>query len=183
MFGTRVTRRRDDIDKPVQEMAAAVRRVRPGTRFGGGPFGVWRNAATDPRGSDTRAGVRTYDPRGHPQMGPRALDRLPRPSGVLEHPLRRRRRLREAGRLVGGRRPGTATGLYSGEALYKAGAAGQPTAWQDPAELSRHLTLAARHPQVRGHMLFAAGDVARDPVGAMERVMVDHYRRPAKPPL
>ena len=30
-------------------------------RFGISPFAVWRNRATDPLGSDTRAGVQTYD--------------------------------------------------------------------------------------------------------------------------
>jgi hypothetical protein len=72
--------------------------------------------------------------------------------------------------------------VYIGEALYRAGAAGQPAAWQDPAELSRHLTLAAAHPQVRGHVFFAAKDLAADPVGAMARVVADHYRGPATPP-
>ncbi|MEU3341675.1 family 10 glycosylhydrolase, partial [Streptomyces sp. NPDC006668] len=77
---------------------------------------------------------------------------------------------------------GTPTQLYIGEALYKAGDPAQPAAWQDPAELSRHLTLAAKYPQVRGHAFFAAGDVARDRIGAMARVVADHYRRPARPP-
>jgi hypothetical protein len=30
-------------------------------KFGVSPFGVWRNIASDPRGSDTRAGVQCYD--------------------------------------------------------------------------------------------------------------------------
>ncbi len=49
-------------------------------------------------------------------------------------------------------------------------------------ELSRHLTLAAGHPQVSGHVFFAAKDVAADPIGAMSRVITDHYGRSAKPP-
>lgn len=77
---------------------------------------------------------------------------------------------------------GTRTRLYIGEALYKAGAQGQPAAWQDPTELSRHLTLAAGHPEVRGHVFFAAEDVAKDRTGAMARVIADHYRQSANPP-
>jgi uncharacterized lipoprotein YddW (UPF0748 family) len=77
---------------------------------------------------------------------------------------------------------GTRTQLYVGEALYKAGDPAQAAAWQDPAELSRHLTLARRYPQVRGHVFLAAKDVAEDRIGAMSRVVADHYGQPAKPP-
>ncbi|MFF9174826.1 glycoside hydrolase family 10 protein [Streptomyces sp. NPDC014793] len=182
-FAARADWRRDNIDRLVREMAAGIRRVRPGTRFGISPFGVWRNATTDPLGSDTRAGVQTYDDlhadtrtwvRNHwidyivPQIywniGFAAADYATLVdwwAGVAR---------------------GTGTRLYVGEALYKAGAAGQPSQWQDPVELSRHLTLAARYPQVRGHVFFAAKEVAADPIGAMARVVADHYRQPARTP-
>jgi uncharacterized lipoprotein YddW (UPF0748 family) len=65
--------------------------------------------------------------------------------------------------------------LYIGEALYKVGAAGQPAQWQDPAELSRHLTFDAGYPEVRGNVYFSATQVASDPLGAMTRVVADHY--------
>ncbi len=60
-FPDRASWRRDNIDKLVQETAARIKAVRPGADFGISPFGVWRNVATDPLGSDTRAGVQTYD--------------------------------------------------------------------------------------------------------------------------
>ncbi|AKJ14277.1 hypothetical protein ABB07_30750 [Streptomyces incarnatus] len=182
-FADRAAWRRDNINRLVKEMAAGIRKARPGTRFGISPFGVWRNASTDPRGSDTRAGVQTYDDlcadtrtwvRSHwidyivPQLywniGFAAADYA---------------KLVDWWAAVA---KGTKTHLYIGEALYKAGAAGQPSAWQDPVELSRHLTLAAGYPQVRGHVFFAAADVAADPIGAMSRVITDHYGRSAKPP-
>ncbi|MFF4834465.1 glycoside hydrolase family 10 protein [Streptomyces sp. NPDC001315] len=182
-FPNRAAWRRDNTDRLVREMAARVKEVRPGTEFGISPFGVWRNAATDPLGSDTRAGVQTYDdlyadtrrwvrehridylaPQLYWNIGLAAADYaklLPWWAEVAR---------------------GTRTKLYLGEALYKAGNPAQPAAWQDPAELSRHLTLAAGHPEVRGHVFFAAREVAADPIGAMARVVADHYRQPAKPP-
>ena len=57
-----------------------------------------------------------------------------------------------------------------------------PRAWQDPAELSRHLTLAEGTREVRGHVFFSAREVAEDPIGAMARVVADHYRQPARTP-
>ncbi len=76
-------------------------------RFGISPLGVWRNASTDTRGSDTRAGRRTYDDlyadtrrwvREH------WIDYI-NAAAVLAHRLLGRR-LRPAGGLVGAGRPG-----------------------------------------------------------------------------
>ena len=144
---------------------------------------MWRNAATDPLGSDTRAGVQTYDDlyadtRKWVRKG--WIDYIV-PAALLEHRLRRRR-LREAGALVGEVVRGHRAQLYVGEALYKAGDPAQPAAWQDPAELSRHLTFAEDYAQVRGHVFFSAKEVAADPIGAMARVVADHYQQPAMPP-
>ncbi|MEU3979987.1 family 10 glycosylhydrolase [Streptomyces sp. NPDC026672] len=182
-FADRAAWRRDNVDRLVRETAARVARVRPGTQFGISPFGVWRNAATDARGSGTRAGVQTYDDlhadtRGWVRKG--WIDYVvPQLYWHIGHTAA------DYAELVSwwaGVARGTATRLYIGEALYKAGAAGQPAAWQDPAELSRHLTRAAAHPEVRGHAYFAAREVAKDPAGAMARVVADHYGRPATAP-
>ncbi|MFG2513682.1 glycoside hydrolase family 10 protein [Streptomyces sp. NPDC048584] len=182
-FEDRAAWRRDNTDRLVRETADHIKGIRPGTRFGISPFGVWRNAETDERGSDTRAGVQTYDdlhadtrrwarenwidyicPQLYWNIGFAAADYaklLPWWAEVVR---------------------GTGTRLYAGEALYKAGDPAQPAPWRDPAELSRHLTLAGTYPEVRGHVFFAAREVAADPAGAMARVVADHYGRPAKPP-
>ncbi len=175
-FEDRAAWRRDNTDRLVSEMADRIKGIRPGARFGISPFGVWRNADSDPRGSDTRAGVQTYDdlhadtrkwvregwldyvvPQLYWHIGFSAADYA---------------RLTPWWDEVAA---GTGVDLYIGEALYKAGAPGQPDAWQDPAELSRHLTLAAAYPQVRGHCYFSAREVVQDPIGAMAKVVSDHY--------
>ncbi|WP_405557003.1 glycoside hydrolase family 10 protein [Streptomyces sp. NBC_01171] len=182
-FDDRAAWRRDNIDRLVRAVAAGIRRVRPGTRFGISPFGVWRNATIDPRGSDTQAGVQTYDDLyadTRKWVREHWIDYIvPQIYWNIGFPAADYARLLD---WWAAQAAGTRTRLYVGEALYKAGAAGQPPAWQDPAELSRHLTLAAEYPQVRGHVFFAAQEVARDPLGAMARVVADHYRRPARPP-
>ncbi|MEU9333542.1 family 10 glycosylhydrolase [Streptomyces sp. NPDC048290] len=181
-FDTRGDWRRDNINRLVRDMAAGVRRTRPGTEFGISPFGVWRNAGTDPLGSDTRA-MQSYDdiyadtrrwvrenwidylcPQLYWHIGNSAADYaklVPWWAEVAK---------------------GTGTRLYIGEALYRAGDPAQAAAWQDPAELSRHLTFAAKYGEARGHVFFGAKDVAADPVGAMKRVTADHYGQPAVTP-
>ncbi|GAA2274591.1 family 10 glycosylhydrolase [Streptomyces hawaiiensis] len=182
-FPDRAAWRRDNIDRLVRETADRVKEVRPSAGFGISPFGVWRNASTDPSGSDTRAGVETYDdlhadtrkwvregwidyivPQLYWNIGFAAADYAKLVPWWAE---------------VARDSP---TQLYVGEALYKAGDPAQPAAWQETAELSRHLTLAGKYPQVRGHAYFAARDVAADRIGAMARVVADHYGQPAPPP-
>ncbi|MEU1075392.1 MULTISPECIES: family 10 glycosylhydrolase [unclassified Streptomyces] len=181
-FPDRAAWRRDNIDRLVRETAERIKRIRGRVKFGISPFAVWRNAATDPLGSPTTAGVQTYDdlhadtrkwvrehwidyicPQVYWNIGFQAADYaalVPWWDAVAR---------------------GSGTQLIIGEALYKAGNPAQPPAWQDPAELSRHLTLARRYPSVRGHCFFSGKDVAEDRIGAMARVVADHYPGRVRP--
>jgi uncharacterized lipoprotein YddW (UPF0748 family) len=176
-FADRAAWRRHNTDLLVHETAARIRTVRPGTRFGISPFGVWRNAATDPLGSPTTAGVQTYDdlyadtrtwvrrgwidyivPQVYWNIGFAPADYaalIPWWADTVR---------------------GTPVDLYIGEALYKVGDPAQPAAWQDPRELLRHLDLCATRPEVRGNVYYSAGRVAADPLGAMSLVQ-DRYAR------
>ncbi len=182
-FADRAAWRRHNVDLLVRETASRIRRVRPGARFGVSPFGVWRNDAADPRGSRTSAGTQSYDdlhadsrgwvrrgwldyvcPQLYWNIGLAAADYaklVPWWSDVVD---------------------GTGVHLYIGEALYRQGAPGQPAAWQNPGELSRHLAFDRSWPQVLGNVYFSARDVAADPSGAMARVVADHYPTRARPP-
>ncbi|GGW34694.1 hypothetical protein GCM10010381_19230 [Streptomyces xantholiticus] len=182
-FSDKAAWRRDNINRLVREMAARIRAAKKHVRFGISPFGVWRNAATDPLGSRTRAGVQAYDdlhadtrrwvkegwidyivPQVYWHMGFQPADYATLVPWWAEVAR------------------GTGVDLIIGEALYKVGAAGQPQAWHDPAELSRHLTYAKRYPEVAGHCYFSAKEVVADPIGAMTRVVADHYPTRARPP-
>ncbi|MGW1378987.1 glycoside hydrolase family 10 protein [Streptomyces sp. NPDC002446] len=184
-FESRDDWRRDNVDRMVYEMARLLdeggERAGRRVRFGVSPFAVWRNHDTDPLGSRTRAGVQTYDdlyadtrrwvregwldyivPQVYWPLGTEGADYaelVPWWSRTVE---------------------GTGVDLYIGEALYKAGGGG-PAAWQDPAELSRHLTFARGYPQVGGHVYFSAKEVAQDRAGAMARVVREHYGSAVRP--
>ncbi|MFG2756357.1 glycoside hydrolase family 10 protein [Streptomyces wuyuanensis] len=182
-FGNKAAWRRNNIDLLVRETAARIRRIDPGIRFGISPFGVWRNSSTDPLGSPTRAGVETYDDL-------HADTRKWVRQGWIDYVVPQLYwnigfTVADYAKLVpwwADVTRGTGVDLFIGEALYKAGDPAQPAAWQDPAELSRHLTLACRYPEVRGHCFFAAKEVVTDRIGAMARVVADHYPTRARPP-
>ncbi|MFE0046596.1 glycoside hydrolase family 10 protein [Streptomyces albireticuli] len=182
-FPDRAAWRRDNIDRLVREMGRRIKARKPHVRFGISPFAVWRNRSTDPRGSDTKAGVQTYDdlgadtrrwvreewidyivPQVYWHLGFAAADYAKLVPWWAETVR------------------GTDVQLYIGEALYRAGDPGQPAPWQDPAELSRHLSFARGCPEVLGHVWFSAKFVVSDPIGAMARVVQDHYPGRARPP-
>ncbi|MFD6418811.1 glycoside hydrolase family 10 protein [Streptomyces sp. NPDC060194] len=176
-FPDKAAWRRDNTDQLILGMAKGIKETRKGVKFGISPFGVWRNKATDPAlGSDTQAGVQTYDdlyadtrkwvrenwidyiaPQLYWNIGLAVADYaklIPWWADVAA---------------------GTGTDLYIGEAVYKVGLAGQPAAWQDPAELSKHLTLAAGRPEVKGHIFYSAKFMKSDPLGAVSKLVADHY--------
>jgi uncharacterized lipoprotein YddW (UPF0748 family) len=182
-FPDRAAWRRDNIDRLVRETGERVKRRKRHVRFGISPFAVWRNKATDPLGSDTRAGVQTYDDLGadtRKWVREGWIDYIvPQIYWHIGFPAADYAKLvpwwAETVR-------DTDTHLYIGEALYRAGDPAQPPPWQDPAELSRHLTLDRGYPEVLGNVFFSAKQVAADPIGAMARVVEEHYPRRARPP-
>lgn len=182
-FPDKAAWRRDNTDKLVRETAERIKAIKKEVQFGISPFGVWRNATTDPLGSDTAAGVQTYDDlhadtRGWIKKG--WIDYIcPQIYWNIGFAAA------DYARLVAwwdGVVRGTGVDLFIGEALYKTGDPAQPAAWQDPDELSRHIDVAAGHDQVRGHVYFSGKDVVADRTGAMARVVADHYRTRVRPP-
>jgi uncharacterized lipoprotein YddW (UPF0748 family) len=175
--------RRRNVDVLIRGLHDRVRELRPEAVFGVSPFGVWRNRVTDPEGSATSAGVQTYDDlyadvRRWVREGwlDYVAPQLYWPIGFAAA---------DYAELVGWwarQVEGTRTRLYVGEAVYRAGDPAQGAAWQDPAELSRHLDLCARHPEVEGNIHFNATAVHRDRIGAFARLAEDHYREPVPAP-
>lgn len=169
--------RRHNIDLLVQEAARRIRRIKPSLRFGISPFGVWRNESADPAGSQTSAQVQTYDDL-------HADTRKWVREGWIDYVMPQLywhigfgdADYAELAPWWAETVRGTRTRLHIGEALYRAGDPAQPAPWQDPAELSRHLTLCRELPEVRGHVFFSAKEVGEDRSGAMDRVVTDHYR-------
>ncbi|WP_460305089.1 glycoside hydrolase family 10 protein [Actinocorallia aurea] len=168
--------RRDNVNKLVKRLDTEVHAAKPWVRFGISPFGIWRNKSGDPAGSDTngldsyasiygdaRRWIRQgwldyvipqlYWPIGDPRADYRVL--VPWWSGAVR---------------------GTDVRLFIGQGAYRVGA---DAVWRKPDEISRHLTLNARYPEVRGDVYFSSADVARDKGGFMSAILRDHYQRPA----
>ncbi|WP_091552418.1 glycoside hydrolase family 10 protein [Micromonospora pattaloongensis] len=181
-FASRADWRRHNIDLLIQEMGQQIKAAKPWVKFGVSPFGIWRNRAADPLGSDTN-GTQSYDanyadtrkwvkqqwidyivPQVYWHLGFAVADYaklVPWWAQVVE---------------------GTHVQLYVGQADYKIGEPGQPAAWHDPAEMSRHLTFNRDHPQVTGNIHFSAVQVRANKLGATDIYAREHYAKPALVP-
>ncbi|MEU8801831.1 family 10 glycosylhydrolase [Spirillospora sp. NPDC048819] len=171
--------RRRNVDLLVEDLSRRIHEAKPWVRFGISPFGVWRNKSSDPAGSDTRA-LQSYDDvyadtRKWIKKG--WLDYV---TPQLYWPIGDSRA--DYAELVAWwaeQVKGTDVHLTIGQGAYRVGA---DSAWKDPAELSRHLTLNAKYPQVNGDVFFSASDIAENRRGFAQRLRDDHYARPALRP-
>jgi uncharacterized lipoprotein YddW (UPF0748 family) len=168
--------RRDNINRLVRGMAERIKARN--VEFGVSPFGIWRNAADDPRGSAT-SGLSSYAatyadtltwieqrwidyvvPQLYWEVGHRSADYATLAAWWA--------------RAVAG----TGVRLYVGQAAYKIGST---PAW-DEGELAEHQTLNRTHPEVLGDVYFSATSLTSNATAAIERVAAEHYRTSACPP-
>ncbi|MFL6142255.1 MAG: glycoside hydrolase family 10 protein [Labedaea sp.] len=183
-FPVKADWRRDNVDRLISELAARIAEVKPWVKFGVSPFAVWRNGATDPAGSDTTAGVQTYDDLGadtRKWVRERWLDYIvPQAYWTIGFaPADYAKVMSWWAGVV----DGTGVQLYAGQANYKVGVSTQSPEWMDSAELSRHLTFNRSLPQVRGDVYFSAKDVRANRLSHMDLLAAEHYTRPALVPV
>ncbi|TCC58083.1 glycosyl hydrolase [Kribbella pittospori] len=172
--------RRNNIDLLIQELGQKIKAIKPWVKFGISPFAVWRNKATDPEGTDTTAGVQTYDDLA---ADTRKWVREEWIDYIVPQVY-----------WAGGFAPadynkivpwwadqvrGTHVHLYIGEATYKVGTSTQSPDWADPLELSDHLAFDSAIPEVKGNIYFSAKDVRADRLGATTLLNNTWYTRPA----
>lgn len=167
--------RRENINALVREMQERIREEKPWVRFGISPFGIWRNASSDPEGSNTsgsesfeiisadslrwvREGWVDYiNPQIYWQFGHPAAD-----YETLVH-------------WWAEKVEGTGVGLFIGEAAYKA----IDGTFEKTTELGDHLDLTRTLPPVSGNVFFSAKSLKTDTTGSVDDLVARHYTHPA----
>jgi uncharacterized lipoprotein YddW (UPF0748 family) len=181
-FATKADWRRNNIDLLVKEMGEKIHAAKPWVKFGISPFGIWRNRAADPLGSDTN-GTQSYDANfadTRRWVKEEWIDYIvPQVYWHIGLPVADYAKLVPWWNDVAA---GTHVHLYIGQANYKVALAGQPAEWFDPAEISKHLTFNRDYPSVRGDVHFRAKIVMSDLIGSTTRFVADHYAKPALVP-
>ncbi|GGO21465.1 glycosyl hydrolase [Microbispora rosea subsp. aerata] len=174
--------RRRNVNQLVAQVSQAVHAAKPYAVFGISPFGIWRNKAQDPSGSAT-TGMSAYDSiyadaKAWIKAG--SVDYVmpqlywPRGFAAADYAV--------LAKWWADAVKGTEVDLYIGQALYRVGAADTP-AWTKAGELPAHLTLNRRYPEISGDVYFSAAQLVRNPLGVLDRIVKEHYARPALPPV
>jgi uncharacterized lipoprotein YddW (UPF0748 family) len=180
-FATKADWRRDNINKLVHEFSGRIKAAKPWVKFGVSPFGIWRNQATDPLGSQTN-GTQSYDANfadTRKWVKEEWIDYIvPQIYWNIGLPVADYAKLVPWWSEVVA---GTRVQLYIGQADYKIATAGQPAAWFDPTEMSKHLTF-NRDYNVSGNIHFSAVQVRANRLGATDVYAADHYSKPALVP-
>ncbi|MFC4009501.1 glycoside hydrolase family 10 protein [Nonomuraea purpurea] len=174
--------RRDNVNKLVAEVDKTVHDAKPYVKFGISPFGIWRNKAQDPSGSDTN-GMSAYD-----SIYADALAWVK--EGTVDYLLPqlywpRGHKLADYTTLVrwwSEAVEGSDVQLYIGQGLYRVGAK-DDKAWTKPGEMAAQVGLNREQEHVKGSVYFSAKQVLSDPLGAVGKIAERHYSRPALLPL
>lgn len=156
--------RRDNVNDLVRELDRKIHAVKPGVSFGISPFGVWRNKATDPTGSDTRAGITAYDST---YADVRTWIR----EGWIDYVApqiywsltRKEARYDIIANWWAAEVRGTGVKLYIGHAPYKIGT--PEIGWNTAQEIIDQLDYNRTIPEVNGSIFFSAKDLRKNPLG------------------
>ena len=156
--------RRDNVNQFIQQLDIEIHGAKPEVSFGVSPFGVWRNKASDITGSDSKAGITSYDnyyadvrtwiKNGWVDyVAPQIYWSLSNSNVKYDT-------------LVdwwSDEVKGTDVDLYIGHAPYKLGS--PEIGWQSAQEIIDQLKYNAIQPTVGGSIFFSAKDILKNPLG------------------
>ncbi|QYR24146.1 family 10 glycosylhydrolase [Paenibacillus sp. sptzw28] len=160
--------RRDNINEFVRQLGESIHSAKPQVQFGISPFGVWRNKAMDPTGSDTRASITAFDSMYadvRTWVKQEWIDYvIPQIYWSFSFDKARYDTLVD---WWANEVRGTNVKLYIGHAGYKLGTS--EAGWQSAQELIDQLQYsAALVPEVSGDVFISAKDLRKNPLGLIE---------------
>lgn len=175
--------RRENVDITIEMIHDTIQSVKPWVKFGISPFGVWRNIADDPGGSDTRAGATNYDdlyaniikwqengwidyclPQLYWYIGQPAADFEKLVYWWKNHTYNR--------------------AMYIGQAPYRIDANSETPQWREPDQLPKQIRLLRSIPEISGSAFYSSKSFLNDLIGFQDSITVDFYKKKAiVPPM
>jgi uncharacterized lipoprotein YddW (UPF0748 family) len=175
--------RRENVDITIEMINDTIKSVKPWVKFGISPFGVWRNIADDPAGSDTKAGATNYDdlyaniikwqekgwidyclPQLYWYIGQPAADFEKLAYWWKDHTY--------------------GHAMYIGQAPYRIDPNSQTPQWREPDQLPKQIRLLRSIPEIQGSAFYSSKWFYNDLLGFQDSLKNDFYRKPAiVPPM
>ena len=170
--------RRDNVNKTIKLLNEAIKSTKPWVKFGISPFGVWRNSADDPLGSETKAGATNYDhlyadvikwqkegwidyilPQLYWQIGHPLVDFNLLANWWKEHAYER--------------------ALYIGQAPYRIDPESETKEWTEPDQLIKQINILRTIPEIDGSAYFSSKHFNRNLLGFQDSLKQTVYKKPA----
>ena len=171
--------RRSNTDSIIALLHRTIKGTNAKCQFGISPFGVWRNADKDPRGSKTKAGQTNYDDLYADillwlQKG--WIDYVaPQLYWEIGHAAA------EYNTLIDWWNANTyGKNCYIGLGIYRAGS---NAAWRDPSQLPRQIRKLRSVPNIHGMIFFSSKSFDNNPNGWNDSLRLNYFKDPALPPL
>jgi uncharacterized lipoprotein YddW (UPF0748 family) len=167
--------RRSNVDSIIKQLGVIIKQQKPWVKFGISPFGVWRNIAKDPRGSNTRAGQTNYDDlyadvllwiknRWIDYVAPQIYWEFSQPNAPYQVLLEWWNK--------------QTYGLhcYIGLGIYKAGTT---QAWRDRTLIPRQIDSLRAQPNINGAIYFSSTSFYNNPNGWNDSLQKNQYKMAA----
>jgi uncharacterized lipoprotein YddW (UPF0748 family) len=173
--------RRENVNTIVQNLNKTIKAIKPYVKFGISPFGVWRNASTDPAGSNTRAGQTNYDDLFADVLKwqkEKWIDYV-----IPQIYWHRGFNLADYETLARWWNDNSYDAqVYIGQGLYRVDGASSTEAWRNPKEIPEQITLNRSLPNIQGSTFFSSKSMINNPLGVSDMLRENLYSHPALPP-
>jgi uncharacterized lipoprotein YddW (UPF0748 family) len=174
--------RRSNVDSIIRQLSVAIKEENKYCKFGISPFGVWRNIADDPDGSDTKAGVTNYDdlyadillwlknkwidyvvPQLYWEVSQKVVGFKVLTDWWARHAYGRQ--------------------LYIGQGIYRS-LEPRSYAWKNKNELPDQIRFLREYPEIQGSVYFSSATFKSNPNGWSDSLRNNYYKYPAiVPPM
>ena len=177
-FENKADWRRNNVDVTIKMLNDTIKATKPWVKFGISPFGVWRNIADDPRGSNTTAGTTNYDqlyadvikwqkngwidyllPQLYWQIGHPTVDFELLANWWKNHAYNR--------------------AMYIGHGVYKIDSASSTKEWTFPGELPKQIKSLRAIPEIEGSAFYSSKHFKRDLMGFQDSLLLSLNKKPA----
>jgi uncharacterized lipoprotein YddW (UPF0748 family) len=170
--------RRENVDICIEMLNDSIKATKPWVKFGISPFGVWRNKADDPRGSNTQAGATNYD-----QLYANIIKWqekgwidycLPQLYWHIGHPLV------DFTLLANWWKNQTyGRAMYVGHGVYRVSPESTTSEWTEPNQLSKQIAVLRSIPEISGSAFYSSKWFKGELLGFQDSLRTNIYKNPA----